>query len=77
MANYGLESFQINQFQQDLQKQEWVKVKVLLSIWAPVNSGKILFELGDLPDDLSREALRLASHKLALKTKIVSRSEQF
>ena len=40
-------------------------------------SGKILFELGDLPDDLSREALRLASHKLALKTKIVSRSEQF
>ena len=41
------------------------------------NSGKILFELGDLPDDLSREALRLASHKLALKTKIVSRSEQF
>ena len=54
------------------------KGKGAVEYWvAPVNSGKILFELGDLPDDLSREALRLASHKLALKTKIVSRSEQF
>ena len=54
------------------------KGKGAVEYWvAPVNSGKVLFELGDLPDDLSREALRLASHKLALKTKIVSRSEQF
>ena len=54
------------------------KGKGAVEYWvAPVNSGKILFELGDLPDDLSREALRLASHKLALKTEIVSRSEQF
>ena len=54
------------------------KGKGAVEYWvAPVNAGKILFELGDLPDDLSREALRLASHKLALKTKIVARSEQF
>ena len=54
------------------------KGKGAVEYWvAPVNSGKILFELGDLPDDLSREALRLASHKLALKTKIISLSEQF
>ena len=54
------------------------KGKGAVEYWvAPVNSGKILFELADLPDDLSREALRLASHKLSLKTKIVSRSEQF
>ena len=54
------------------------KGKGAVEYWvAPVNSGKILFELADLPDDLSREALRLASHKLSLKTKIVARSEQF
>ena len=38
------------------------KGKGAVEYWvAPVNAGKILFELGDLPDDLSREALRLAS----------------
>ena len=37
----------------------------------------IKLHIADLPDDLSREALRLASHKLSLKTKIVARSEQF
>jgi len=54
------------------------KGKGAVDYWvSPVNAGKVLFELGDLPEDLSKEALRLASHKLALKTKIVSRSEQF
>ena len=54
------------------------KGKGAVDFWvSPVNAGKILFELGDLPEELSREALRLASHKLSLKTKIVSRDEQF
>jgi len=54
------------------------KGKGAVDYWvSPVNAGKVLFELGDLPEELSREALRLASHKLALKTKIVSRDEQF
>jgi large subunit ribosomal protein L16 len=54
------------------------KGKGAIDYWvSPVNAGKVLFELGDLTEELSREALRLASHKLSLKTKIVSRDEQF
>jgi large subunit ribosomal protein L16 len=54
------------------------KGKGAVEYWvSPVNAGKVLFELGDLSEELSKEALRLASHKLSLKTKIVSRSEQF
>ena len=44
---------------------------------SPVNQGRIIFEIGDLPEDIAREALRLAAHKFSLNTKVVSRSEQF
>lgn len=37
-----------------------------------VNSGTVVFEMAGLPEDKAREALRLASHKLPLKTKIVT-----
>jgi large subunit ribosomal protein L16 len=40
---------------------------------AVVKPGRILFEIGGISDDLAREALRLASHKLSIKTKIVAR----
>jgi large subunit ribosomal protein L16 len=36
-----------------------------------VNRGAIVFEMDGLPQDKAREALRLAAHKLPLKTKIV------
>lgn len=43
---------------------------------AVVKPGRIMFELGGgLPDDIAREALRLAQYKLAIKTKIVTRHE--
>ncbi len=42
---------------------------------AVVKPGRILFEVGGVPEDLAREALRLASHKLPIKTKIVSRND--
>jgi large subunit ribosomal protein L16 len=35
--------------------------------------GAIVFEMDGLPEAKAREALRLASHKLPLKTKIVSK----
>jgi large subunit ribosomal protein L16 len=35
-----------------------------------INSGTIIFEMDGLPEDKAREALRLAAHKLPLKTKI-------
>ncbi|MBZ0263699.1 50S ribosomal protein L16 [bacterium] len=42
---------------------------------AVVKPGRILFELGGVPEDLARSALRLAQYKLPIKTKIVGRLE--
>ena len=35
--------------------------------------GRVLFEIAGVPEDAAREAMRLASHKLPCKTKIVAR----
>ena len=40
---------------------------------AVVKKGKILFEIADVTEDVAREALRLASHKLPIKTKFVTK----
>jgi large subunit ribosomal protein L16 len=40
---------------------------------APVKAGRILFELGGVSKEVAMEALRLASHKLPVKTKFVSK----
>lgn len=40
---------------------------------AVVKEGKIMFEVGKVSEEVAREALRLASHKLSVKTKIVSK----
>lgn len=42
---------------------------------SPVKRGKIMFEIAGVPEDVAREALRLATHKLPVKTKIVKREE--
>jgi large subunit ribosomal protein L16 len=42
---------------------------------AIVRPGRILYEMEGVPRDLAKEALRLASHKLAVKTRFVERSE--
>ena len=42
---------------------------------APVKREKILFEIGGVSEDTAREALRLASHKLPVRTKFVKREE--
>ena len=39
----------------------------------PVRPGTVMFEIDGVPDDVAREALRLASHKLPVKTKIATR----
>ena len=41
---------------------------------AVIRPGRILYEMGGVPRDLAKEALRLASHKLSVKTKFVERS---
>jgi large subunit ribosomal protein L16 len=43
-------------------------------IWvAVVKPGRIMFELEGVPEDLAREAIKLAGYKLGLKTRFVKR----
>lgn len=42
---------------------------------AVVKPGRIMFEIEGVPDDVARNALRMASNKLPIKTKIVRREE--
>lgn len=42
---------------------------------APVKPGRIMFELSGVDEDLAREAMRKASHKLPVKTKFVKRED--
>ena len=44
--------------------EEWVAV---------VKEGKIMFEISGVTEEVAREALRLASHKLSVKTKFVKK----
>ena len=48
-----------------------------LEYWvAVVKPGRVMFELSGVAEEIAREALRLAVHKLPMKCKIVSRAEQ-
>jgi large subunit ribosomal protein L16 len=40
-----------------------------------VKPGRVVFELAGVPEDLAREAMRKAGHKLPIKTRFVSREE--
>ena len=42
---------------------------------AVVKPGRVMFEIAGVPEETAREAMRLASHKLPLKTKFVAREE--
>ncbi len=46
---------------------EWVAV---------VKKGKIMFEIAGVSEEIAREALRLASHKLSVKTKFVMKESE-
>jgi large subunit ribosomal protein L16 len=46
--------------------EEWV---------AAIRPGRVLFELAGVPDDVARDALRLAAHKLPLHCRIIKRGE--
>jgi len=43
---------------------------------AVVKPGTVLFQVADVAEDIAREALRLASHKLPVKTKFVRKGEE-
>lgn len=40
---------------------------------APVEAGRILFEIDGVSEELAKEAFRLAGHKLPIKTKFIKR----
>ena len=42
---------------------------------AVVKPGRVMFEIAGVSEEVAREALRLASHKLPVKCKIVKREE--
>ncbi|MBL8055397.1 MAG: 50S ribosomal protein L16 [Anaerolineales bacterium] len=42
---------------------------------AVIRPGRIIFEVAGLPGDVAKEAIRLASHKLPIKTKMVTADE--
>ena len=43
---------------------------------AVVKPGRVLFEMGGIDEAIAREALRLAGHKLPIKTKIITKDTQ-
>ena len=47
--------------------EEWVAV---------VKPGRIMFEIAGVDESIAKEALRLAQHKLPIKTKIIDRADQ-
>ena len=48
--------------------------KGALEYWvAVVKPGRVLFEIAGVPEDVAKEALRLATHKLPVKCKIMSK----
>src|ERR1044072_9251789 len=43
---------------------------------AVVKPGRVMFELSGVPEQTAREAMRLAMHKLPIKTRFVTRQEE-
>ena len=44
--------------------------------WVAVaKPGRVLFEIAGVPEDLAKEAMRLAAHKLPIKTKFITRDQ--
>jgi large subunit ribosomal protein L16 len=47
-----------------------------IEFWAAVvKPGRVLFEMGELPEETAREAMRQASDKLPIKTKFVRKAD--
>jgi len=42
---------------------------------AVLKPGRVMFELGGLPENVAREALKLATAKLSVKTRIISKDQ--
>ena len=50
--------------------------KGAVEYWAAVvKPGRVMFEMSGVPEDIAKEAMRLADHKLPIKTKFVKKSD--
>lgn len=57
-------------------EQRMGKGKASVEGWvAVVKPGKVMFEMNGVPVDVAKEAMRLAQHKLPIKTKFVLKEE--
>ena len=53
------------------------KGKGAVEYWvAPVKPGRVMFEIAGVPEELAKEALRLAGNKLSVKCKFVKRETE-
>lgn len=43
---------------------------------APVKPGRVMFEIGGVPEESAREALRLAGSKLSVKTRVIKKETE-
>lgn len=43
---------------------------------AVVKPGRVMFEIAGIPEETAKEAMRLAQHKLPIRTKFVSKADQ-
>ena len=43
---------------------------------AVVRPGRVMFEMGGIPVETAKEAMRLASHKLPIKTKFLVKGQE-
>ena len=51
--------------------------KGAVEYWAAkVKPGRVMFEIAGVPEETAREALRLASHKISVKTKFIVRESE-
>jgi len=61
----------------------WIKIETRMGsgkgspeYWvAVVKPGRVMFEIAGVSEEVAREALRLASHKLPIKSKIVKKED--
>jgi large subunit ribosomal protein L16 len=52
------------------------KGKGNVEYWAAVvKPGRVMFEIGGLPEDMAREALTRAAYKLSVKSRIITRED--
>ena len=53
-----------------------MKCPSLSFLMTVVKPGRVMFEIAGVSEEVAREALRLASHKLPIKTKVIARTEE-